>query len=269
MNYQCLDSMIDHLGSLLPRDQSSPFNFGATRSNWKEFWDYASKIQQGFNSKVRYPTGRLRQEAWDRFNSLRNEASRRGDAEREALRNLSAQNKSTIMSMCKGIEYSPFVDVLFFFDKTRVEQVKAWQRYLGDAMRKLSELKHQMIGEHKQECYARIQEIKESHDLFWQQHKEAWDARKHERERNHSEYIARVERNIEKNKERLRKASNALERQQERAQDIRSKIRETSSEKWEGIFSEWLSEAESKIDDIESSISQISGWIDEDERKLL
>ncbi|MBT5304978.1 MAG: hypothetical protein HOL31_07850 [Candidatus Scalindua sp.] len=268
MDYQCLDSMIDRLGSLLPRDQSSLFNFGTTRSNWKEFWDYASKVQQGFNSKVQYPTGSLRQEAWDRFNRLRNEASRRGDAEHEALRNWSAQNKSTIISMCNGIKYSPFVDMLFFFDKTRVEQVKAWQRYLGDAMRKLSELKHQMIGEHKQECYERIQEIKESHDLFWQQHKEAWETRNHERERNHSGYIARVERNIEKNKERLRKATNALERQQERAREIRSKIRETTSSKWEGIFSEWLSEAESKIDDIESSISQISDWIDEDQRKL-
>ena len=84
MDYHQLDSMIDHLKSLLPRDQSSPFDFSVTRSNWKEFWNYASTVQQGFNSKVRYPTGHLRQEALDRFNNLRNEASRRGDAEREA-----------------------------------------------------------------------------------------------------------------------------------------------------------------------------------------
>lgn len=270
MDCRALDSMIDRLKDLMP--SAPPVFMKATRHDWRPFWALAGEVQQGFKSVVRYPTRELREAAWMRFNTLRDEANRRGSAEWESLRSHSKNLRDIIFSDCRGITYSPFTDALFFFDRTTVSQVKAWRGYLAEAMQKLSKWKHEMLGEHKQECFERLQEVKRSHDLFWEQYRSAHQARHAEKQAQwrskRREIIAGVERNLEKNREQLRKASDALRHNRNRADDLRDKIRETTSAKWETIFETWLSETEAKIDDIESHITRIQGWIEEGERRL-
>ncbi len=214
-----------------------------------------------FNSGVRYPGKAQRQAAWTRFNELRDEGSRRNRQETEALKDRSASHKAEILSICSGITYSFFEDSVFFFDQTTVEQMKRWQEYLHEAMNELRDRKHEMLGEHKKECFERIETIKESHDNFWRLYREQQQERREQRQQ-------KARANIDANLERLRKAANALERQRDHADELRSKIAETTSAKWEAIWSEWLSEAEDKIDDIEQQIERIQGWIEEDERRL-
>lgn len=230
--------MIDELETLLPDDRFFLFiSYGNdTRSDWKGFWSYAKAVQQKFNLGIKYPTKEERQEAWQRFNKLRDEASKRSEAERESIQSHSKEIRNNILSMCSGIKYSAAMDMVFFFDKTTVWQVKKWQEYLGEAMQELSRKKNEMLGEHKQQCYEKIQEIKESHDLFWKHHNEAWEARKRERDTKRLEYVNRIERNINNNKDRLRKAIQALERQKDRLSETRDKYYETTSEKWKGIL---------------------------------
>src|SRR5260221_2873186 len=118
MNSQTLDEMISRLESIMP-DAPGIFSIGLRRQDWKPVWSLAKEIQEGFNSGVRYPTKELRQAAWERFNGLRNEASKRADSERDSLRSRSEYHKSIIFSECNGIGYSRVTDALFFFDNTK------------------------------------------------------------------------------------------------------------------------------------------------------
>jgi hypothetical protein len=260
MNSETLDGLISDLASLMP-DAPSVIGIGLHRQDWKPFWALAAKIQEGFNSGVRYPTKELRQAAWERFNALRNEARKRSTSENDQLRSRSEHHKSVIFSECKGIGYSRVTDTLFFFDKTKVWEMKARGGYLANVMKYFSNNKHEMLGEHKRECHARIQEIKEQHEEFWRDHHQAHEAKKDDR-RQH------LESNLAKNKEMYHRASAALERFRDKAVELRDKISSSNSDKWTGIWSGWLAETEAKIDDIESQLRRIDSWIEENEEQL-
>jgi hypothetical protein len=260
MDSKDLDKLINRLRDLMPDDPGF-LGIGVHRQNWKPFWALAKQVQEGFNAGVRYATKEMRQIAWERFNGVRNEASRRADSERGHLEAKSKNQRDIIFSKCSGIGWSAFSDAMFFFDPTTVEDMKARGRYLGEAMKYFSEHKLQMLGEDKRACYERLQEIKEEHERFWAQYRNAQSARRGDR-------AERCRANLEKNREKYRNTAAALERFQSKASELRDKISESTSEKWIGIWSGWLAETESKIDDIEAQLRRIDEWIDEDERRL-
>lgn len=255
-----LNKLIDRLEDILPSDPGF-FGIGVRRQDWRPFWDLAKDVQQGFNSGVRYPSKDLRQAAWSRFNGLRNEASRRADSERSHLDSKSKQHRDSIFGDCRGIGWSAFSDAVFFFDQTTVDQMKTRGTYLSKVMSYFSRHKHEMLGEDKKACYERIQEIKEEHERFWGQYRKAQETRRGDR-------LERCRANLEKNREKYRNTASALERFRSKASDLRDKISGSTSDKWIGIWSGWLSETENKIDDIESQLRRIDEWIEEDERRL-
>jgi hypothetical protein len=260
MNSETLDEMLNRLEAIMP---SKPpiLDIGLHRQDWTPVWNLAKQIQEAFNAGVRYPTKQLRQAAWNRFNTLRSEASARADAERDHLRTRSNYHKSIIFKECAGIGYSRVSDTIFFFDQTTMGEMKARGRYLAGVMKYLSEHKHEMLGEDKKECYNRIHEIKEQHEQFWSEYRLARDARKDER-------LQKIEANLSKNRDMYRRTADALQRFRERSSELRAKISTSTSDKWRAIFSGWLSETESKIDDIESQLRRIEGWIEENEEHL-
>jgi len=260
MDSRELDKLIDELKEALPDDPGF-IGIGVVRQDWRPFWALAKEIQAGFSAGVRYPTKELRQAAWERLNALRDEASRRGDRERDHLSAKSKHHRDAIFGECKGIGWSQLSDDIWFFDKTTVEQMKSRGQYLGKLMQYFSEHKTEMLPEDKSACHERIQEIKEEHDNFWAKLRESNTTRSADR-------MERCQSNLEKNRERYRKASEALSRFNDRASELRDKIAETDSEKWSEIWSGWLSETEAKINDIEASISQIEEWIEEDGKRL-
>jgi hypothetical protein len=255
-----LNKLISRLEDIMP-DDSSFLGIGVCRQDWRPFWALAKDVQEGFNSGVRYPTKQLRQDAWERFNGLRNEASRRANAERGHLEAKSQHHRDVIFGDCRGIGWSAFSDAVFFFDQTTVDQMKARGGYLANVMKYFSEHKLEMLGEDKKACHERIQEVKEEHERFWSQYRDAKNARRGER-------AERCRANLEKNREKYRNAANALERFRNKASELRDKISESNSDKWTGIWSGWLSETESKIDDIEDQLRRIDEWIEEDEKRL-
>ncbi len=234
---------------------------GARRQDWRPFWTLTKEVQEGFNSGVRYPSKALRQAAWERFNRLRSEASRRANWERTHLQARSKIHRDSIFSDCQGIGWSAFSDTIFFFDPTTVSDMKARGRYLANVRKYFTNHKHEMLGEDKKACYQRIREIQEEHERFWAQHKRGIELRKNER-------AERCRDNLAKNRGKYRHTATALERFRERAAELRGKISSSTSDKWIEIWSGWLSETESKIDDIEAQLRRIDEWIEEDERRL-
>jgi hypothetical protein len=267
MDSKSLDTMLERLAELMP-EKSHWTGIGLQRHDWRPFWQLAGEIQQGFKSGVRYPTKPLRDLAWTNFNQLRDEAAKRGQVERDMLFSRSDEHRKDIFRQVSTAEYSPLTDMLFFFDPTTVENMKTKGRDLAAAMKMLSARKHEMLGEHKKECFDRFQEIKESHDLFWRRYQEANSARREQYQEKRSGMVTRAMANLEKNRDKLRNAVDALERHRARADELREKISTARTEKWESIFETWLSETEAKIDDIEASIRRIHEWIEEDERRL-
>jgi len=259
--------MLYQLENLIP---NAPHwsGIGLLRHDWRPIWALTKEIQEAFNAGPNFSLKEERQVAWNRFNSLRDRASRNVNAERKALHDRSEKHRAAIFDMCKGIEYSAVSDIIFFFDQTTVTQVKRWGQYLGAAMRALSERKQEMIPEHKQVCFERIQQVKDSHDCFWGEYKKAGAARREKHLEHRAEFVENAKKNRENNLERLSKAENALIRQRDRIAELREKVDQSTSAKWRDIHETWLIEAEVKANDISSSVDRIKEWIEEDERRL-
>ena len=273
-----LSSLIDKLEASIPNvDEGFSWGFEVERHDWRPVWALCKEIQATFRGYKGFDSREQHQKEWERFSELRNRASHLADVEKEKIAAQSNQHKELILSEARAAYWSASAD--FFVGSvlghTTVEEMKDLQRQLKDAGRRLSENKRLMTREDKEECFEAIKEARESHDHFWEKYKalreerrEASERKHQEFERKRAEWIDRVHANIRKNQSKLEKAENALGHTRDRIRDLEEKIYETTSEKWQGIFSEWLDEARSKEQDIEESIERIAGWISEDERKL-
>lgn len=271
-----IETMIDQLETRIPWVQTGAIKIGKIeRHDWRPVWDLCTEIQNEFRGCKDFPTKEAHQAAWQRFQSVRKKASALAAEEKESFQSQSERLRNNILSDVRSCRWSPFTDVLFFFDPTTVDEMKGMVRRLKDAGRLLSENKQWMLPEHKSQCYEAIQEARESQDQFWAQRRELSAERRHAHERRREENRAkreawegRTRANIAKNRNNLEKARNARERTRDRIREIEGKRYETTSEKWRAIFTEWLSEAEDKLRDIEESIERIEGWIREDEDRL-
>jgi dsDNA-specific endonuclease/ATPase MutS2 len=88
------------------------------------------------------------------------------------------------------------------------------------------------------------------------------------REQGRADFIVRVTANIQRNRENLEKAHEALARTRQRVERLHEKLSEPSSAKWQAIHDFWLHEAETKAASIMASISRLESWIAEDEERL-
>lgn len=255
MDWETLDRLIDEFEGMIDSKlgrEFPPLGFLFSGPSWKDIWAKAAEIQAGFKG-MRYPTKAQRDEAWERFNSLRDEASRRNQDESNNRRWKSESHRSTIL---REIE-SARPRTLFGFDPPDIEDMKALGQVLREAGQMLSRYKGEMLGEHKQECFEAIQDMRQVHDAWWEELDRARYKKRQERE-------ARIRNNLERNYERHRKATQALESCRSHADELRSQIASAWNDNWASKAEGWLSELEDKIADIERSIEQIEEWIRED-----
>ncbi|MEW6659299.1 MAG: hypothetical protein AB1424_11620 [Thermodesulfobacteriota bacterium] len=223
---------------------------------YKSFWAHAKKISDMFRT-LKPLNNDDRQKLWEKFSSVCNEVKAKQASEQENREFKSKQHRNDIISEAEGAR----VCTLFGFAPPDVQEMKSLGRTLRNASSLLSKHKEEMFGEHKQECFKLIQEIRHIHDLWWEELKQ-------QRSKRQEDFQQRVRANLEKNYERHRKATDALRRVRNHADDLRGQI----SSAWNDDFRDraygWLSETEDKIRDIEESIRQIEDWISEDEEKL-
>ena len=253
-----------HIGPLSDAIINTMFESNAVRHDYRPFWNKAKNVQVAFKA-VHHPSRQEQENAWARFNDLRSEARRRHDYEKNQFLNKSKDLKDQIMDKLSGRTWSPITDSIFFFDQTTADQIKRWGSYTKEAGQLLSQHKHEMTREHKQICFEKIQEVRDSHQRFWDGRSQAYEARKRER---HDTFITKVQANINRNSEKLVKAVEALRRCKCHAIDLQEKLREAKSENFRDVVEGWIEENSDKRADIQTHIQRLESWIDEDTRKL-
>lgn len=248
VNAQTIESEIESL--------SSGHRDWHNQRQFHEFWPHVKRISQMFKElKPLLKDDRTR--LWEWFGSICQEAKNDQQATHEARFAHSRQLANEILfavDSCGSYPYS----VVFSYG---IEELKISSQKLKEAGQMLSRHKHEMLGEHKQECFKRIQEMQAEHDVWWAQFRS-------ERSHRHEDFQSRVRANLERNYERHKKAAAALESCRVSADTLRDKIASAWNDDWRSDAEGWLSELEDKIADIESSIERIEKWIEEDQAKL-
>lgn len=237
-------------------DSLSSGHWSMFERQYKEFWAHAKSVSSLFKSLK--PLDREdRERLWAKFQRVCESTKAKQNREYDKKRSRSEELRSWLLKEAESAR----PHTLFGFDPPNIDDMKALGRVLKNTGALLSKHKKEMWGEHKQEVFERIQEIREVHDAWWKDLKAT-------RSRRHADFQQRVRGNLEKNHERHRKASDALARARGHAEDLRSKISTAWNDDFRDRAHGWLSETENRIRDIEESILRIEGWIREDEEKL-
>jgi hypothetical protein len=234
-----LENKIDRLEALFPI-KDTRIRFGKfERNDWRPVWILCKEIQEDFRGVRDFPSAAERQVAWNRFCSLRSRASELADYDKEAFTSQSRELRAELLYRLKGVGWTPFTDVMFFFNPTTVDEIKAMGSILHEVGQTLASYKAYMTAEHKGEVFERMKEKRAELDHFWEKRREAQEQRTKEFDRKREDFRSRVYENIEKNKERLRKAKAAADRSRDRISELEGKLRDTDSAKWQSIFSGW------------------------------
>src|SRR5712691_9610455 len=104
MEGKTLDALIDQFEIVLKTGQG----LGRPEPDWKAVWAKAAEIQEGFRH-VRYPSKQDRDDAWQRFVAIRQEASVLGQRDRDERRWKSEYHRDTILHQIEAARpYSLF-----------------------------------------------------------------------------------------------------------------------------------------------------------------
>ena len=160
------------------------------KRDYRGFWAHAKKISQLFK-ELKPLKKEDREGLWSKFSLTCDETKQRQKSENKDRVWKSERLRDDILSEITSAE----VITLFGFDPPDVEEMKRLSQILKRAGRMLSDNKKEMIGDHKQECFSRIQEVQRSHDAWWE------DLKRH-KDRKHEDFQSRVKANLEKNHER-------------------------------------------------------------------
>lgn len=250
-----LDSLIREFEFLLNTEDEDG-EISSSRLNWKEIWSKASEILQAFK-EVKYPLKSQHDEAWKKFKTLHDAASKLSKDEREQRKVTSEALMKEISEMIqKALPVEELVP-----EPSNEDKMKGLGHLLNEAGKRLGECKQDMLTEHKQECFNEIQKIRELHDKWWAEVKK-------EKVKRREDYLNSVRENLKKNQERLEKANQAYESCKKHVEELKEQIANSTNESWVLRATGWISELEVKIVDIEKSIERITGWIKEGEDKL-
>jgi hypothetical protein len=275
--YEDLNSKISKLESKVLASQSF---FGFAPHQWNEVFELCKEIQEDFKKKIRFPTKAERDEAWQKFFELREEAYR---LRNEQYKEKSQQRYNEIDSYLRDAYWNALEDEIgdvftFGLMRTTADRMKWKGKQLREAGVLFKKYKHEMTKDHKADIHERMVSIREQHDIFWEryreyqeekqriyeQKKQAWEEGQARRE----QAKERIRANIEKNKESLHKAEDALERQKQHRRKLEDDISSAYSDSFRERAEGWLDECNDKISDIEDSIERLESWIQEGKDKL-
>jgi hypothetical protein len=256
MEWEELDGLITEFEArVAPAVDSASENPNSTGA-WREIWALAARIQEAFRD-AHYPEKDLKDQAWSRFSGLRKTATRHQQTAWKQRAGTSREHREQILAALESARLTEFSSS----DRQASEKLKKAGAVLKQAADMLTAAKEEMLAEHKQDCFKALQEIRRAHDKFWSEVRQ-------ERTKARSEMAERASANLEKNRERLGKAQQALVYYQGRAEEMKEKIATAWNEEWKARAGERLIELEARVLDIQRSITQIEAWVAEDEKKI-
>lgn len=226
-----------------------------SREKNKDFWVKASELKEELkNSKL---FKEKRDELWHKRQEACERVIHHQEMSHDKYKSKSDDHRIAIINRA-GLAR---VNNLFGFDPETVDSMKRCGKLIKEAWDMLSEYKHEMTHEDKDKCFEYITDVQEEVNAWWDNYKG------HQANR-HSDFETRTRNRIDENRERLRKANDALDRVRANIDKLEADISNAWIDDYRDRASGWLSEAEDKARDIEASIERIESWIAEDEAKL-
>lgn len=274
MDWAKLDSDISDLEGLI--EMGIGFD---TEYRLKCIFDRCQEIQEGFNSKPRYPTREQREAVWVRFNGLRSKAfNMRNENRGQDSGKLCGELLRELGHADYNLGHIIAENTFLFFDKADTAEMKQKGEILSGVRQRLRENKGVLTHEHHQEIWSRILQVQSNLDAWWgkwKAQKEQRDAEWQAKAKRHDEWKEkkeaweeRVKENLRKNGEKLEKAEGALAKAQAHAEELREKVESAWNDTFKSRASEWLDQEEERIKSIEEHVQRLKNWIEEDEKKL-
>jgi uncharacterized membrane protein len=256
-------------GSLERRNLLYPYGnvMPETAHDWRPAWALAKAIQALFDGGIRYPSRSEREQAWKRFNETRGELARRSNEDRETAFRISKFWRDFLIEQIEREKYSLVSDALFFFDPVTVEEMKASGARLRECGSRLSQGKRYMLREHKDECFQRIVEVQQSHDVFWNRLKVTRAQHQVEIRSRLESSLSRLDENISKNREKRRDAEAALDRCELNIAKLRDMLSSARGDDFRAQCESWLDGALTKRSSILDTIARYDEWIVQDEER--
>jgi hypothetical protein len=223
-------------------------------TKYQDFWNKAKQIT-GLFKELKPLAHDDRDLLWNQFNTLCREVKEKQKSEYGTLESVSRGHFDEIMKQVELAQIpvdAPPRDIYGLVERGQA---------LKNAGELLGKYKHEMLAKHKKTCFDRIQKIRTIHDALW-------DTLNAEKPHPKSENVSRVQKNLEINIERYRKAAVALENFQLSAAHIRRFLTTCDNPEKIARATAQLAETERRINDIKEGIQNFEKWIEEDERTL-
>lgn len=273
-----LDKLIEQLEEMV-NTAARPIIGDTSKEQWDDIFELMPQIQDHFKT-VRYPQKFDRDEAWVKFNNIRNNAF---ESKNSQYKVKSKTHYNEIWSRLEDADYNWRIDslakvVLWGEFKVSIETMKERGKMLKEAGIYFKENKMEMTKEHKAEIHEKFIEVRESHDVFWDRVKEyreeqnkiyedkkqAWE----EKQLKSQEIKERMIANREKLKINLNKSEDFLSSLESQKSNLEDKISSAYSDNFREKHEGWLSEVEDKIREVEEQIEKFKTWIQEIDDKL-
>ncbi len=274
-----LDEQIAKLDELVEKTTTWPLIWDITKEQWDEIFELMSFIQQNF-TQVRYPKKFEREQAWVKFNQLRNKAF---ESKRKHYEDRSQAHCNELWRRLRRADYNWFVDlieknILWGEFKVSIDEMKENGKILNEAGSYFKEKKYEMTKEHKAEIHEKFIDVRKSHDLFWgrvreyreeqnklyEEKKQVWEDKKLKSK----EIKERLINNREKLRNTLSNTEDYLYKVEDQIRVLKEKIDNAYSDNYREKHEEFLSERQDKLGEVENQIEKIKGWIQEINEKL-
>jgi hypothetical protein len=281
MEYKELDALIEQLKEAV--EDNDP-----QKGYWKELWALAKQIGSGFK-ETRYPTKADKDDAWNKFQELREQASARSEEDRariekqkqewEERQERSSQARSKVEGKAaqtrplSGIEHA-IGDIILaplllaeailrdILGLEQLDQIKEELLSCNAKMREAWELfnrhKNDLLPGDKSKTYKALIEAQERLNQAWSDWKSRnnrfYEAKQEERKRKQREYEEKHQHFVERVEANIRKLEGRLEGAKaalDRQETHLKKLRDDHDNAWNDSFRE-----------------RCSGWIDECEERI-
>jgi hypothetical protein len=291
MDQSQLVNLIDQFQWQINLDEGLTAIIASKPVDWRLIWDMKRQIDDGFRT-VRFVNFADKKREMARWSELREFAQTKADRQREERRDKSERHRKDILYHAHKAHFSQagtvIWDTLLPWDKMTAEQMKSLGESLKEAKRLLHEYKHEMLHEHKQECFEFIGEVMDRHNWWWneyhQKNEQAWRERREKadayRERAEAnkrksqevkeklqDTCRRRRENMDRNTSKLQEQEEKLERMRHKAEELKGMIEEDSP-KWQEIHGQWLDDLNVQITDKESYVERLRTWIEQDRQVI-